>query len=170
MGSHYEGYQDNYSARRDKPVNERTLVLAKPDAVTRGLIGEVIQRLERRGLRLAAMKMIWIDEALANQHYSAHIGKPFFQGLVQYITSLPVVAMVWEGPSAIAVVRQTMGSTNPANAQPGTIRGDFGLDISNNLVHGSDSEESAKKEIALFFKEGEVYSWLRPQEKYITGE
>jgi len=151
-------------------VNEKTLVLAKPDAVTRGLVGELITRFERRGLRLSGIKMIWVDEALARQHYSAHIGKPFFQGLVEYITALPVVAMVWEGPSAISVVRQAMGSTNPANAQPGTIRGDFGLDISNNLVHGSDSEDSARKEIALFFAEEEVYSWARPHEKYITGE
>lgn len=149
---------------------EKTLVLAKPDAVVRGLAGEVIGRLERRGLRLSALKMIWVDEALAKRHYSAHVGKPFFEGLVEYITSLPVIAMVWEGPSAISVVRQTMGSTNPADAQPGTIRGDFGLDISNNLVHGSDSVESAKKEISLFFDENEIFSWRRPQEKYITGE
>ncbi len=149
---------------------EKTLVLAKPDAVARGLAGEVIGRLERRGLRLSALKMIWIDEALAKRHYSAHVGKPFFEGLLEYITSLPVIAMVWEGPSAISVVRQTMGATNPADAQPGTIRGDFGLDISNNLVHGSDSAESAKKEISLFFDENEIFSWQRPQEKYITGE
>ena len=126
-------------------MDEKTLVLAKPDAVVRGLVGEVIGRLERRGLRLCGMKMIWMDEALATRHYSAHVGKPFFNGLVEYITALPLVAMVWEGPSAIKVVRETMGATNPADAAPGTIRGDLGLDISNNLVHGSDSEESAKK-------------------------
>ncbi len=151
-------------------MDEKTLVLAKPDAVVRGLVGEVIGRLERRGLRLCGMKMIWMDEALAKRHYSAHVEKPFFNGLVEYITALPLVAMVWEGPSAIKVVRETMGATNPADAAPGTIRGDLGLDISNNLVHGSDSEESAKKEIGLFFEDDEVYEWSRPHEKYISGE
>ncbi len=151
-------------------MTERTLVLAKPDTVARGLTGEVIGRLEAMGLRLAALKMIWIDEELATRHYSAHVGKPFFNGLIQYITSLPVVAMVWEGPSAVSVVRKTMGATNPAEALPGTIRGDFGLDISNNLVHSSDSLESARKEIDLFFKEEEIFSWKRPHETYITGE
>ncbi|MGI6621483.1 MAG: nucleoside-diphosphate kinase [Bacillota bacterium] len=151
-------------------MTERTLVLAKPDAVARGLTGEIIKRLEARGLRPAGLKMIWIDEELAKRHYSAHIGKPFFEGLVQYITSLPVVAMVWEGPSAVSVVRNTMGATNPAQAQPGTIRGDLGTDISNNLVHGSDSVESAEKEINLFFNEAEIFSWKRPHESFITGE
>lgn len=150
-------------------MDERTLVLAKPDAVARGLVGEVIMRLEKRGLRLCAMKMIWVDEALAKKHYSAHEGKPFFDGLIEYITALPLVAMVWEGPSAIRVVRETMGATNPQDARPGTIRGDMGLDISNNLVHGSDSKESAEKEIALFFEADELYSWARPHEKYISG-
>lgn len=149
---------------------ERTLVLLKPDTVTRGLCGEVIARLERKGLRLAGMKMMWVDEALAKRHYAMHEGKPFFQGLLEYITALPIVAMVWEGPNAISTVRQVMGTTDPSKAAPGTIRGDFALDISNNLVHGSDSDESAKREIALFFKEGEVFSWERPQEKYITGD
>lgn len=157
-------------ARGDGPVSERTLVLAKPDAVARGLVGEIIKRLEARGLRLAGLKMIWVDEDLAKRHYAAHVGKPFFEGLVKYITSLPVVAMVWEGPSAVSVVRNTMGATNPALAQPGTIRGDFGTDISNNLVHGSDSPESAEKEISLFFKEEEIFNWKRPHEMFITGE
>ncbi len=151
-------------------MDEKTLVLVKPDAVVRGLVGEVIGRLERRGLRLCGMKMIWVDETLANRHYSAHVGKAFFNGLVEYITALPLVAMVWEGPSAIKVVRETMGATNPLDAAPGTIRGDLGLDISNNIVHGSDSEESAKKEIELFFKDDEIYEWSRPHEKYISGE
>lgn len=149
---------------------ERTLVLAKPDAVARGLVGEIISRLERRGLKLCGMKMMWVDEELAKKHYAAHEGKPFFSGLIEYITALPLIAMVWEGPCAISVVRQTMGSTDPAKAQPGTIRGDFALDISNNLVHGSDSEESAKREIALFFKEEEIFRWSRPHEKYILGQ
>jgi nucleoside-diphosphate kinase len=149
---------------------ERTLVLLKPDAVARSLAGEIIGRIEKRGLRLAAMKMIWMDEALARKHYAVHEGKPFFKGLIEYITALPVVAIVWEGPDAIAAVRQAMGVTDPANAAPGTIRGDLALNISNNLVHGSDSAESAAKEIALFFREDEMYTWSRPQEKYISGE
>ncbi|MGI6661916.1 MAG: nucleoside-diphosphate kinase [Bacillota bacterium] len=148
---------------------ERTLVLLKPDTVARGLCGEIISRFEKKGLRLAGMKLMQVDEALARKHYAMHEGKPFFQGLIEYITALPIVAMVWEGPNAIANVRAVMGATDPAKAQPGTIRGDYGLDISNNLVHGSDSEESAKREIALFFKDDEVLSWERPQEKYITG-
>jgi len=149
---------------------ERTLVLLKPDAVARSLAGEIIGRIEKKGLRLAAMKMIWMDEALARKHYAVHEGKPFFKGLIEYITALPVVAIVWEGPDAIAAVRQAMGVTDPANAAPGTIRGDLALNISNNLVHGSDSAESAAKEIALFFREDEIYTWSRPQEKYISGE
>ncbi|NLA61199.1 MAG: nucleoside-diphosphate kinase, partial [Firmicutes bacterium] len=132
---------------------ERTLVLLKPDTVARGLCGEIISRFEKKGLRLAGMKLMQVDEALARKHYAMHEGKPFFQGLIEYITALPIVAMVWEGPNAIANVRAVMGATDPAKAQPGTIRGDYGLDISNNLVHGSDSEESAKREIALFFKD-----------------
>lgn len=148
---------------------ERTLVLLKPDTVARGLCGEIISRFEKKGLRLAGMKLMQVDEALARKHYAMHEGKPFFQGLIEYITALPIVAMVLEGPNAIANVRAVMGTTDPAKAAPGTIRGDYGLDISNNLVHGSDSEESAKREIALFFKEGEILSWERPQEKYITG-
>ena len=150
-------------------MDERTLVLLKPDTIARGLIGEVIGRFEKKGLRIAAMKMIWVDEGLAKRHYAVHEGKPFFQGLIEYITALPIVAMVLEGPAAISTVRATMGATDPAKAAPGTIRGDFALDISNNLVHGSDSPESAKKEIALFFSEEEIHSWKRPQEKYITG-
>lgn len=149
---------------------ERTLVLLKPDTVARGLSGEIIGRFEKKGLRLAGMKMLWMDEALARRHYAVHEGKPFFQGLVEYITALPIVAMVWEGPNAIASVRSLMGATDPAKAAPGTVRGDLALNISNNLVHGSDSEESAKKEIALFFGDGEVFDWERPQEKYISGD
>lgn len=151
-------------------MNERTLVLLKPDAVARGLAGEVISRFEKKGLRLSGMKMIWMDEALAKRHYAAHEGKPFFQGLISYITALPIVAMVWEGPGAIATVRQTMGATDPAKAAPGTVRGDLAVNISNNLVHGSDSPESAAKEIALFFKDEEIHSWVRPNEQYIFGE
>lgn len=147
---------------------ERTLVLVKPDGMARGLVGELVGRFERKGLRLAGLKMVRMDEAMANKHYSAHVGKPFFKGLVEYITALPIVAMVWEGPNAIANVRQAMGATDPSKAQPGTIRGDFALDISNNLVHGSDGPESAAKEIALFFNGNELFQWERPQEKYIS--
>ncbi len=149
---------------------ERTLVLVKPDGVARGLVGEIVGRLEGKGLRLAGMKMLWMDEALAHKHYSAHVGKSFFPDLVEYITALPILAMVWEGPNAVANVRQTMGATDPSKASPGTIRGDLALDISNNLVHGSDGPESAAKEISLFFSENEVFDWQRPQEKYITGQ
>jgi nucleoside-diphosphate kinase len=151
-------------------LDEKTLVLLKPDAIARGLAGEIIGRLEAKGLRLAAMKMIWMDEALAKRHYAAHEGKPFFQPTVDYVISLPIVAMVLEGPGVISAVRTVMGATDPAKAAPGTIRGDLALNISNNLMHGSDSPESARKEIALFFREDEIHSWSRPQEKYITGE
>lgn len=146
---------------------ERTLVLIKPDAMARGLAGEIISRFERKGLKLVAMKMMWMDSDMARKHYAAHVGKPFFEGLVRYITALPIVAMVLEGPGAVAAVRNTMGSTDPAKAQPGTIRGDLALDISNNLVHGSDSPESAEREIALFFSKDEIFSWDRPQERFI---
>ncbi len=146
---------------------QRTLVLAKPDAVVRGLLGEIIGRIERKGLKLVGLKMVWIDEDLANRHYEAHIGKPFFKGLVEYITALPVVAMVWEGPQAIGTVRNLMGATDPSKAAPGTIRGDLALDMSNNLIHGSDGPESAQKEVSLFFQDGEIFEWERPQGKYI---
>ncbi len=137
--------------------------------MARGLVGEIVSRFERKGLKLSGMKMLWMDEALAQKHYAAHIGKPFFAGLVEYITALPIVAMVWEGPNAIANARQAMGATDPSKASPGTIRGDLALDISNNLVHGSDGPESAEKEIALFFEENQVFSWIRPQEKFVSG-
>ncbi len=149
---------------------ERTLVLAKPDAVARGLVGEIVSRLERKGLKLVAMKMVWMDKEMAERHYDVHRGKAFFEGLVEYITSLPIVAMVWEGPSAVSSVRAVMGPTDPARASPGTIRGDLALDISNNLVHGSDSVASAEKEIAVFFKPSELYDWKQPGEDFIRGK
>jgi len=130
---------------------ERTLVLLKPDAIQRGLVGEVISRLEGRGLRIAGLKLMQIDEATARKHYAEHEGKPFYQGLIDYITSGPVVAAVLEGTRAIEVVRKTMGKTNPADADPGTIRGDLGLEMGRNLIHGSDGPEAAAREIALFF-------------------
>ncbi|MBI4302243.1 MAG: nucleoside-diphosphate kinase [Chloroflexi bacterium] len=147
---------------------ERTLVLVKPDAVQRGLVGTVISYLERKGLKLVALKMLHMDEALAQRHYAIHQGKPFFEGLVRFITSGPLVAAVWEGPQAVAVVRQTMGETDPAKATPGTIRGDLALDIGRNLVHGSDSLENAQKEIALFFASEEIVSYSRDYDRWIT--
>jgi nucleoside-diphosphate kinase len=134
-------------------ADERTLVLCKPDAVARGLVGEVIGRLERKGFRLVAVELRTLDEATANQHYGEHEGKPFFGDLVSFITSGPLVALCAEGPDAVAAVRTLMGPTNPITAPPGSIRGDYGLEIEKNLVHGSDSNESAARELALFFPE-----------------
>ncbi len=135
---------------------ERTLVLAKPDAVERGLAGEVVMRLERRGLVLRGAKLMRVDRALAEQHYAEHVEKPFFGELIAFITSAPTLALVVEGEGAIATVRQTMGATNPAQAGPGTIRGDLALAMPDNLVHGSDSPESASREIALWFADDEL--------------
>ena len=132
-------------------ADERTLVLCKPDAVARGLVGEVVGRLERKGFRLVAMELRSLDEATAKQHYAEHEGKPFFGDLVSFITSGPLVAMCVEGPEAVSAVRTLMGPTNPITASPGSIRGDFGLEIEKNLVHGSDSAQSAARELALFF-------------------
>ena len=132
-------------------ADERTLVLCKPDAVERGLVGEVIGRLERKGFRLVAVELRTLDEATAKQHYGEHEGKPFFGDLVSFITSGPLVALCVEGPEAVGVVRSLMGPTNPVTAPPGSIRGDYGLEIEKNLVHGSDSPESAARELALFF-------------------
>ncbi len=130
---------------------QRTLVLVKPDGVKKGLTGEIISRLEKKGLKIAAMRMLQMDKALARKHYAVHDGKPFFAGLVDFITSGPIVAVVVEGDKSVEVVRKLMGETDPVKAAPGTIRGDYGLDIGENLIHGSDSEENARTEIALFF-------------------
>jgi len=132
-------------------ASERTLVLVKPDGVRRGLVGEVISRFERLGLKIVAMRLLLVDEDLASRHYSEHVEKSFYPELVSFITSGEVVAMVLEGESAIATVRRVMGPTDPADAPPGTIRGDFALEITENIVHGSDGPESAAKEIGLFF-------------------
>jgi nucleoside-diphosphate kinase len=140
---------------------ERSLVLVKPDAVQRGLIGEVILRLERRGLRLIAAKFIAVSDELAKTHYAIHKGKPFYDGLIQYITSAPVMAMVWEGPNAINAIRQTMGATRPTDASPGSIRHDFALEIGRNLTHASDTPENGVKEVALWFNPDELVSWDR---------
>jgi nucleoside-diphosphate kinase len=146
---------------------ERTLVIIKPDAVQRGLIGEIITRFERRGLRIAALKLIHIDKPLAQRHYAIHKGKPFYEPLIRYITSSPVVAMVLEGNDAIEIVRRTMGATNPAEAAPGTIRADLGLEIGRNLVHGSDGPETAAFEVPLFFTEDEILSYGRDADRWI---
>lgn len=146
---------------------ERTLILVKPDGVQRGLIGQVVDRFERRGLRLVGLKLMQMPRSLAERHYAVHEGKPFYDKLLDYITSGPVVAMVWEGNNAIAAARATMGSTNPVEATPGTIRGDLGLDIGRNLVHGSDGSENAVKEIGLFFEESELVGWERDTDAWI---
>ena len=130
---------------------QRTLVLVKPDGVKKGLTGEIISRLEKKGLRITVMRMLQMDKAMARKHYAVHDGKPFFAGLVDFITSGPIVAVVVEGDKSVEVVRKLMGETDPVKAAPGTIRGDYGLDIGENLIHGSDSEENARTEIALFF-------------------
>ena len=131
--------------------HESTFIMIKPDGVRRGLVGEVIGRLERKGLRLDAMRMLTIDEDLARRQYAEHVERAFFDELVEFITSGPVVAMRWSGESAVSVARTLMGDTNPINATPGTIRGDYGLEITQNIVHGSDSLASAERELALFF-------------------
>ena len=137
---------------------QRTLVLVKPDGVQRGLAGEIISRLERKGLKITALKMLRMDRALAERHYAVHRDKPFFSSLVEFITSGPVIAAVVEGKEAVEVVRRMMGETDPLKSAPGTIRGDFGLELEQNLIHGSDSEENAQKEIATFFSEKEILS------------
>jgi nucleoside-diphosphate kinase len=149
---------------------QRTLVLVKPDAMNRGLAGEVISRLERKGLKIVALKLMRVTAELAGRHYEMHKEKPFFGSLVEFITSCPIVAMVVEGRNAIDVVRQTMGQTDPAKAAPGTIRGDLAMDIQDNLVHGSDSLESAKREIDLFFSSGEILSYTRSIDSWLGGE
>jgi nucleoside-diphosphate kinase len=146
---------------------ERTLILVKPDGVQRGLVGKIIDRFETRGLKLAGLKFIQMSEELAARHYAVHQGKPFYDSLVSYIVSGPIVAMAWEGKNVIAIARASMGSTNPAGASPGTIRGDFGAEIGRNLVHGSDGQETANYELGLFFDASELVSWKRDVEPWI---
>jgi len=146
---------------------ERSLVLVKPDAVQRGLIGEVILRLERRGLRLVAAKFIAVSDELAKTHYAIHQGKTFYEGLIRYITSAPVMAMVWEGPNAINAIRQTMGATRPTDAAPGSIRHDFALEIGRNLTHASDTPENGIKEVALWFTSAELVTWERAIDQWV---
>jgi len=138
---------------------EKSLVLIKPDAMQRGLTGTIISTLEKQGLKLVAIRMLHLDKALAQQHYAVHKDKSFFNGLVDYISSAPIVAAAFEGEGAIAIIRKTMGATDPAKAETGTIRGDFGVDIEHNSVHGSDSVETAEEEIKLFFSEDEIFNY-----------
>jgi nucleoside-diphosphate kinase len=148
-------------------ILERSLVLVKPDGVQRGLIGEVISRLERRGLKLVAAKFQHVSQELAETHYGIHKGKAFYEGLIRYITSSPVMAMVWEGPNAIAAIRQTMGSTRPIEASPGSLRHDFALEVSLNLTHASDTVENGEKEVSLWFRPEELVAWERSTDHWI---
>lgn len=146
---------------------ERTFVMFKPDAIQRALVGELLGRFERRGLRLAGLKLVSVAEPLARKHYAEHEGQPFHAGLIQYITSGPVVVAAVEGPDAVAVVRQTVGATRPAEAAPGTIRADYGLMVGRNLIHASDSSASAARELDLWFQPDELVTYVRDVDKWI---
>jgi len=146
---------------------ERTFIMVKPDGVQRGLVDEIISRFEKRGFKLVGLKLMQISRELAEKHYGEHQGKPFFEGLVNFITSGPVVAMVWEGKDVISTAREMMGTTNPLKAQPGTIRGTYGIDVGRNVIHGSDSSESAQREILLFFKEEELLSYEKTIDAWV---
>jgi nucleoside-diphosphate kinase len=149
-------------------ASERTLVLVKPDGVQRGLAGEIISRLERTGMQIIGMKVMQVSDELAGEHYAEHHGKPFYPGLVSFITSSPVVAIALEGPSAISATRKLMGVTNPADAAPGTIRGDLGVDMGRNLIHGSANAEDAAREVALWFDADELVSYDRATQPWIV--
>ena len=146
---------------------ERSLVLVKPDGVQRALVGEVISRLERRGLRLVGAKFMQVSKELAETHYGIHKGKPFYDGLIEYIISAPVMAMVWEGPNAIAAIRQTMGATRPTEAAPGSLRHDFALEVGRNLTHASDTPENGASEVSLWFKTEELVDWTREVDRWV---
>jgi nucleoside-diphosphate kinase len=148
-------------------AQQRTLVLVKPDGVQRGLVGEILRRLEQRGLKLVGLKLMHISKDVAARHYAEHQGKPFYEGLLTFITSGPVVAMIWEGREAVSVVRSLMGTTDPLKAAPGTVRGDLALDLGMNLIHGSDSPDRAATEIALFFNNAELYDYERTVDRWI---
>ncbi len=148
---------------------ERTLILVKPDGVQRCLAGEILARLERRGLKIAGLKLLQMDRALAERHYAVHKEKPFFNDLVKFITSGPIIAAVLEGEKAIESTRQTMGATDPKKAAPGTIRADLGINMEHNLIHGSDSPENAEKEIGIFFNPEEVLTYTRDIDRWLTG-
>ena len=147
---------------------ERTFLMLKPDAVQRGLVGRIITHFEDKGFKLAGMKLIKVDRTLAEAHYAEHKGKGFFEPTVSYIMSSPVVAMVWEGKNVVALARELMGATNPANANPGSIRGKYGMDISRNVIHGSDSVTSAEREIALYFKSEELIDYAKAGEEWLS--
>ncbi len=148
---------------------ERTLIIVKPEGVQRGLIGEVIARFERKGLKVVGLKLMQIPREMAEKHYAEHVGKPFYEGLVAHITSSPVVVGVLEGPDAVSVARTMMGVTNPRQAAPGTIRGDYGLDIGFNIIHGSDGQEAAQREISIFFAPAELVSYDRAADRWVAG-
>jgi len=147
---------------------ERTFIMLKPDAVQRGLVGEVINRFENKGFKLVAMKLIQVSRTLAEEHYAEHRGKGFFEPTVGYIMSSPVVAMVWQGKNGVALARELMGATNPANSNPGSIRGLYGMDISRNVIHGSDSVTSAEREIALYFKPEEIVDYQKVGDEWLS--
>jgi len=147
---------------------ERTFLMLKPDAVQRGLVGEVIQRFEKKGFKLVGMKLIQVDRTLAEAHYAEHRGKGFFEPTVSYIMSSPVVAMVWQGKNVVALARELMGATNPANSNPGSIRGMYGMDISRNVIHGSDSVGSAEREIGLYFKPEELVDYQKAGDEWLS--
>ena len=151
-------------------LNERSMVIAKPDAVQRGLLGEIVSRFENRGLRLIGAKLIQVNKDFAELHYSAHKGKSFYNGLIQYLTSSPVLAMVWEGENAVSAIRQTVGATNPQEAATGSIRHDFALQTSRNLIHASDSLESAQIEIDLWFNNDELFPWIQDNDQWVYGK
>ncbi len=148
-------------------MSERTLILIKPDGVQRALIGRIVDRYEQRGLRIVAMKMIKADRALAEQHYDVHRERPFFPGLIEFITSGPLVAMAVEGPNAVAVCREINGATRPSEAAPGSIRGDLALDTGHNLVHGSDSTDTAARELGLWFRPEELVDYDRDVDRWV---
>jgi len=148
---------------------ERTLIIVKPDAVQRGLIGEIIRRFETRGLKIVGMKLMQASRSLAEKHYAEHLGKPFYEGLLNYITSSPVVVMALEGPNAVQAARETIGKTDPVAAAPGSIRGDLGITKGRNLVHGSDGVESAERELKLWFAEGELLDWERVLDPWLLS-
>ena len=149
---------------------ERTLVLVKPDGVQRGLIGKIVGRFEATGMKIVGMKLMQVSTDLAERHYAEHEGKPFYAGLVEYITSAPVVALCLEGPDAIAITRKLMGATRPNEAPPGTIRGDFGVEVSRNLVHGSANADDAEREVGLFFSDDELIDFARANDPWIVSE
>ena len=146
---------------------QKTLLLVKPDGVQRGLVGQIVSRIEQKGLKLVGLKLMRVNQELANQHYGEHVGKPFFNDLVDFITSSPIVAMAVEGDNVVQVMRVIMGTTNPQEASPGTIRGDFGMTIGMNLIHGSDSAESAERELSLFFNSEEILDYQREVDKWV---